>query len=243
MNEKQGYPERIIPDDEASGIVALHLKRYEFAMRYINDKRVLDVACGVGYGTAHLAEQAKHVVGVDIDQIAIDYANSRYRSSDNVEFFCEDAGQLHFDDATFDAVCSFETIEHVPDVNRFLGEVRRVLKTDGVFLVSTPAAPITTQSPANPHHMQEWTPDDFRDLLRHYFKRVDLYSQMPRSTPSASLIRKFDVFKLRALVPLSIRKLVSSRIGVHTTGDLTLDDVLIVEGVHRSVSEIVAVCS
>ena len=71
-------PERIIPDETEPGIVALHLKRYEFARPYAEGKDVLDAGCGVGYGTAFLAETARRAVGVDISRDAIAYARRRY---------------------------------------------------------------------------------------------------------------------------------------------------------------------
>ena len=71
-------PERIVPDETEPGIVALHLKRYEFAQPYCAGREVLDAGCGVGYGTAFLAETARRVVGVDRSGDAIDYARTRY---------------------------------------------------------------------------------------------------------------------------------------------------------------------
>src|SRR5213082_3394273 len=59
------YPERIIPDETEPGVVALHFKRYEFALPYSAGRDVLDAGCGVGYGSALLAERARNVVGVD----------------------------------------------------------------------------------------------------------------------------------------------------------------------------------
>ena len=64
------HPERIIPAETTPGIVALHLKRYQFARKYIIGKHVLDVACGVGYGSLHLADVCRQVVGADIDWVA-----------------------------------------------------------------------------------------------------------------------------------------------------------------------------
>jgi 2-polyprenyl-3-methyl-5-hydroxy-6-metoxy-1,4-benzoquinol methylase len=75
FNEKQGHPERIIPDETPGGIVALHLVRYEFARSYVMGKRVLDVASGVGYGSDYLGASATSVLGIDIDiRAAIAYA-------------------------------------------------------------------------------------------------------------------------------------------------------------------------
>ena len=107
------HPERIVPDETEPGIVALHLKRYEFARPYCVGKRVLDAGCGVGYGSAFLGEAARSVVGVDVSAEAIEYARTRYGGR-NVEFAVGDLQQLERGDAEFDAIVAFEVIEHLP---------------------------------------------------------------------------------------------------------------------------------
>ena len=136
MNEQNGHPERIIPDETAPGIVAIHLKRYDFARRYVQGRRVLDVACGVGYGSRYLADIAASVVGVDLDPAATSYAKAHYADLENVNFIQGDALKLPFDTHSFEVICSFETIEHVPDAPQFLKEVCRLLTPDGIFIVS-----------------------------------------------------------------------------------------------------------
>ena len=129
MNELNGHPERIVPDATSSGIVAIHLKRYDFARDYVIGKRVLDLACGVGYGTRYLADVALFVIGVDVDTEATRYAIQRYGGADNVSILQTDAALLPFTANSFQAICSFETIEHLPDVKRYLREVTRSLGT------------------------------------------------------------------------------------------------------------------
>ena len=244
MNERGGYPERIIPDETPQGIVALHLKRYDFSATYVEGKRVLDVACGVGYGSAHIAKFAAEVVGVDLDEEAITYARQRYGGPPNFSFMRGDATKFDFAGASFDVVCSFETIEHIPGVEAYLREVRRVLAPGGTYLVSTPAARQTTDHPKNPHHVQEWSPADFEKLLRRHFSTVELFSQVRRQTRLANVIKKLDVFKLRArLVPPGVTRRIAQGAGVRVMGDLHMDDVLIRPGVLRGASEIVAVCT
>ncbi|MCQ3931009.1 MAG: hypothetical protein DPW16_11175 [Chloroflexi bacterium] len=243
MNKKYGYPERIIPDETSSGIVAIHLKRYNFAREHLTDLRVLDVACGVGYGTASLAEVAHEVVGIDIDLTAIDYAIEHFGDKNNIVFSQGDASQLSFENNSFDAVCSFETIEHVPNANLFLKEVVRVLKPEGKFFVSTPLAKQSTQHPSNPHHVQEWDPADFQRLLQAYFSDIRLFSQLRRTTRVANWLRGLDVFKLRAYIPVTIRQSVATATGTQVMGTEKLEDIWIVSGLHRNASEIVAICS
>jgi len=242
MNEKHGYPERIIPDETTSGIIAIHLKRYDFARSFAQGKRVLDVACGVGYGSRYLAETAASVTGVDLDLGAISYAKTRYADLANITFVEGDALNLPFDNGHFDVICSFETIEHVPDAARFLNEVQRLLVPNGIFIISTPATQHSTLKPKNPHHVQEWSPRDFDALLRTHFPHVQLYSQIRRSTLIATLIKQLDVFKLRAHLPISLTRQIAANVGVRTMGDVNLEDIEINSGIIHSASEIVAVC-
>ena len=190
------HPERIVPDETEPGIVALHRKRYEFALPLCAGRDVLDAGCGVGYGAALLAERARRVVGVDVDPDAIAYARDRYGAG-NVEFHEGDVQELDLGDASFDVVCSFETIEHVPDRDAFLAEMRRVLRPGGTFLVSTPRAERTELRPANPFHEVELAPADFEALLHRHFAAVELYGQRRLQTRRHRLLQRLDVLGLR----------------------------------------------
>ena len=145
------HPERIVPDETEPGIVALHLKRYEFALPYCRGATVLDAGCGVGYGTAHLAQVAERVVGVDVSHDAVSYARAHYAGA-NVEFHVADVLELPFADDSFDVVCSFEIVEHVADAERFVTELARVLKPGGRLVLSTPRADDPNVRPDNPFH-------------------------------------------------------------------------------------------
>lgn len=139
-----------------------HLDRYRFSAEYVEGKRVLDVACGSGYGTHLLAERgAKEVCGVDISKEAIEYAKEKY-VHEAVSFHSASAAELPFQDDVFDVIVSFETIEHLPDDVRaaYLAEMQRVLAPGGVVIISTPNKEITTpwkDKPNNPYHVLEYT--------------------------------------------------------------------------------------
>jgi ubiquinone/menaquinone biosynthesis C-methylase UbiE len=234
------HPERIVPDETEPGIVALHLKRYEFARPHCVGKHVLDAGCGVGYGSAFLGESARSVVGVDVSGEAIDYARSRYGGG-NVEFAVGDLQQLERGDAEFDAVVAFEVIEHLPHPDRFVAEARRVLKLDGVLIVSTPRAEPGDDRPENPFHEQEFARDEFERLLRVSFGRVDVYGQRRVQTARHRALQRLDVLGLRRRLPFLRR---ASRL---VTGTAPMDAVLS-EGVVISsdgvdeATELVAVC-
>ena len=190
------YPERIVPDETPPGPLAIHEKRYLFALTYCAGKRVLDGACGVGYGTALLADRAAEVVGVDIDADSIAYARSRY-ARPNIEFRVDDLTAPELDDRSFDVVCSFETIEHVPDREAYLAHVVRVLRDDGLFVVSTPRADETTGSPDNPYHFVEYSRRDFQALLSRRFGKVELFGQRRLQTKRHRALQRLDVLGLR----------------------------------------------
>jgi SAM-dependent methyltransferase len=164
--------ERLEIHDGTSGLEQEHVARYEYAQKFVEGRDVIDVACGTGYGSKALADAgAKTVVGLDISPDAIRFAESHYRA-DNVRFAVGDAQRMEdVADASADVVVSFETIEHVPDADAFLAEVRRVLKPGGTFIVSTPdfrqgsIKQKLTCRLRNEFHVREYTGDEFLKAL------------------------------------------------------------------------------
>lgn len=233
------YPERIVPGEAEPGVDAIHLKRYEFAARLVAGLRVLDAGCGVGYGTARLAAPAASAVGVDVSAEAIDYARGHYGAPD-LSFAVMDLSALEFGDGSFDAVTSFETIEHVDDADAVLGELARVLIADGLLVISTPQVERTTTSPANPHHRVEYSRTDFESLLRRWFESVEMYGQHRLQTRRHRLAQRLDVLGLRRRFAFLRRASVA--LGTTPTADLRMDDLVIErEGIEHA-SELVAVC-
>ena len=150
--------ERFVPG-VAGEIAHEHWHRYAFARRYVAGKRVLDVACGEGYGSALLAGAANTVTGIDIDPGAVAHAQSAYAALDNVRFEEGSASALPLPDGSVDAVVSFETIEHLPraDQPRMIAEIARVLSADGVLVMSAPN-PVeysAARNYRNPFHLYE----------------------------------------------------------------------------------------
>lgn len=234
------YPERIVPGEAEPGVDALHLKRYDFAAPLCVARRVLDAGCGVGYGAARLAETAATVVGVDVSEKAIAYAQEHYAAA-RVSFAVMDVGVLSFANATFDVVCSFETIEHVDDADRALAEFARVLDVGGVLVVSTPQVERTTTTPANPYHRVEFARADFEALLRRHFGSVELYGQRRLQTRRHRVAQRLDVLALRRR--FSFLRRASVLLGTTPTADVTADDIVIAqEGIDRA-TELVAVCA
>jgi SAM-dependent methyltransferase len=157
-----------------------HLHRYFLARDFCREKRALDVASGEGYGAVLLAQVATRVTGVDIAHDAVAHAAASYQRP-NLRFIQCDARAMAIADQSVDVAVSFETIEHFTSQEKFLAEIRRVLRPEGLFLVSTPDrdnySPADT--PANRFHALELTRDEFVSLLSRYFTHVACLLQRP----------------------------------------------------------------
>lgn len=170
--------ERVIPGQVDADLWAEHMARYAFAARFAAGKRVLDLGCGTGYGTAHLARTAASATGADISDEAVAYARAHYP---RLNFRVADARKLPFDVAAFDLVTAFELIEHLEDWRAMLYEARRVLDRAGVFLVSTPNklfyARTRGEAGPNPFHKHEFEFAEFRSVLGEFFPHVRVLLQ------------------------------------------------------------------
>jgi ubiquinone/menaquinone biosynthesis C-methylase UbiE len=159
-----------------------HLNRYHFIKSYVKGKVVLDSACGSGYGSDILAGTAAEVDGIDISVEAIEY-NKQIYHRDNLKFFTGNIEKLPFPNDYFDVVVSFETIEHVSgDIqNKFLAEIERVLKPNGILCMSTPDKYEFTDKRAQGHHseyhVKEFYKDEFVEFLKSKFSNVQLLRQ------------------------------------------------------------------
>ena len=171
--------ERFVPWMEGARIHYAHLHRYVFAAHFVKGKTVLDLACGEGYGTYILAREAEYVAGVDIDKLTVQHARSRY-VKDNLEFIEGSILAVPIEGGKkFDVAVCFEAIEHIAEHDKLLSEVKRLLKDDGLFIVSTPNKTVYTDEPDyhNPFHVKELYFDEFKILLRQYFAHIRIFGQ------------------------------------------------------------------
>jgi ubiquinone/menaquinone biosynthesis C-methylase UbiE len=168
-------PERFDPVSVRGEMTdAEHLARYAWAAQLVPGRRVLDAGCGLGYGTALLANAgASTVTGVDVAAAVVEVARGRVPAG--VELVEGDVHELPFPDGSFDAVVCFEVIEHVEDSARVIGELARVLAPGGVLLVSSPNRDVYV--PGNPHHVHEFTPEELRAALQERLAEVRLVRQ------------------------------------------------------------------
>ena len=173
--------ERYVPGIDDSVMQMEHLQRYLSLLSTVKGLDVLDVACGEGYGSNLMSGTANSVTGVDISQEAVEHANGRYHR-DNLRFLQGSATDLSmFEDASFDAVVSFETIEHIdePSQKAFLKEIGRVLRPDGFLIMSTPDKKIYSDlhDYHNEFHIHEFYKGEFVDFLKSQFSNVCLFNQ------------------------------------------------------------------
>ncbi len=160
--------ERFVPG-VAGDIAHEHWHRYAFARRFVSGLSVLDVACGEGYGSTLLASGAGSVIGVDISEGAIAHASAAYAGRANLRFVRGSASSLPVADGAVDVVVSFETIEHLPraDQSRMVAEIGRVLRPDGILILSAPNPVEYSQARGyiNPFHLHEPSREEIDALL------------------------------------------------------------------------------
>lgn len=157
-----------------------HWHRYAFALPLVAGKRVLDAACGEGYGSNLLASVAAEVIGVDISAQATMHARERYaQARPNLRFETADAAALTFADRSFDVVVSFETLEHLEAQQELVSGFARVLRDDGVLLISSPDKRTYSEAAGfrNEFHVRELYREELLALLQPHFAHVRLYAQ------------------------------------------------------------------
>jgi SAM-dependent methyltransferase len=167
--------ERTLPDvPEENYWYRRHLVVYEWIAQRAHGRRVVDLACGEGYGSAVLGRTAASVVGVDANPDAFEHARLKY-TGPNVTF---ERAMIETWTGDVDCVVLLQTIEHVEDPDAVLERLRELIGPDGVAYVSTPnvltLAPAGAQRSGNPWHVREYRPDDYRALCARHFGRVDL---------------------------------------------------------------------
>ncbi len=170
----------MIPEENPPEFFAKHLSAYHFLKPFVKDKKVLEVGFGDGYGMAYLGETAKEVTGIDVAAPNIPLAQAKYPRT-NLHFMLYDGFRFPFADGTFDVIGSFQVIEHIPEENllAWLGEIKRVLKKDGLFCVSTlnlknALKPGVAYSKNVDHH-KEFFAHELHNLLEKAFGQVSMH--------------------------------------------------------------------
>jgi SAM-dependent methyltransferase len=158
-----------------------HWHRYALAAQAAGGRRVLDAACGEGYGSALLAQRAREVLGVDLSAEAVEHARTRYGHLPNLRFETGDVTALPARLGRFGLISSFETLEHVDAEaqEQMLAGFATLLADDGVLLLSSPdkAAYSDATGYQNPFHVRELYLPELRALLARHFPAVEILGQ------------------------------------------------------------------
>src|SRR5918997_5802095 len=181
-NQPPGVPplaltgERTLPDVPAENHwYRRHEAVYDWVAERIMGRRVVDLACGEGYGTKVLARTARSVVGVDANPDAFEHARAKYTSR-STRF---ERGLIDTWEGDVDCVVFLQTIEHVEDPDVTLAHVRDLVGDAGIAFISTPnvltLAPEGAKKSDNPWHVREYRAAEFRALCERHFGKVDLY--------------------------------------------------------------------
>ena len=178
MHDLDFTGERLVPGKVDPSLWQEHMSRYMLAGEWVRGKRVLDAGCGAGYGADYLAALgAKSVLAVDISPDAIAFARDRYRQ-DNLEYRVASLAEPGTITGKFDVIVNFEVIEHLPDQDKFLDEVVKLLADGGIFITSTPDRTAYLHDTAvNPYHTREFDLREFEELLGGHFRRVQMFAQ------------------------------------------------------------------
>ena len=152
-----------------------HRARYEFAIQHLNkDHAVIDVGCGIGYGSSMMIDHARYVLALEIDPEAKAIYDVYYKRS-NIDFILADLTDPSVRFGSFDVAVAFEFIEHVEDPSPI---IEKVSQSVNKFICSVPNENVWAWEPRLlPKHYRHYTPNQFIELLAPHFKKVELYSQ------------------------------------------------------------------
>jgi ubiquinone/menaquinone biosynthesis C-methylase UbiE len=233
-----------------SDVTVEHLHRYAIANDYVKNKIVLDIASGEGYGTFILSNNASQVIGVDIDKVTVFDAQKKYINN-NLNFIVGSADSIPVDSNSIDVVVSFETIEHHDKHEEMFIEIKRVLKSDGILIMSSPDKKYYSDIPGyqNKFHIKELYFEEFKNLVNNNFKysnflfqkafnfnsfisNEELFNKMEVFFGDNSLLQKDALEPLYNIAIASNEKFISvspSLFNGKNISDLQLENILIIK--------------
>ncbi len=156
-----------------------HKFAYDYVRNFINkDSTILEIGSGDGFGTYYLSKYCKHIEGNDILEDVVNKANSKY-GYEKCSFKLYDGKNLKYQDKSFDVVVSFHCIEHVKNVKKFLNNIKRVLKDDGICILTTPSRTYRlakNQKPWNIEHLREYDSKTLNRNIKSVFSDFKILS-------------------------------------------------------------------
>lgn len=179
--------------------LARHRAAYEFAARQLPAGSTLDLGSGSGYGSASLARGGRFVVGVD--RVSADPA----QRGSTARFVRADLRALPFPRGSFDAVTSFQVIEHLEDPAPYLESIAGLLGAEGVAILTTPN--VRMSDGVNPYHVHEFEAEELATLLRGYFREVEVRGiGMSKPVRESMAARSARIRTIMRLDPLRVRE-------------------------------------
>lgn len=201
-----------IENDLFSYTFIQHQRVYDFCKKYIKNKNVLEAGCGSGFGTYRLADYAKNIIGIDVDEFSLNKAKEKFKKP-NLSFILGDITSLGLS-RKFDVIISLQVIEHIEEDLFFVEKLQSMLETNGLLILSTPNR-LTSSFNENPYHVREYSFKELQQLLKRNFKSVKMlglhgnktirkYEKIRRAQIEKFL--SFDLLKIRKNIPLTLKK-------------------------------------
>ncbi len=197
-----------------------HMFVYKFSSKYVKNKNTLELGCGEGYGGFFLSNFTKNFVAIDIDAKTILNASNNYKKKNLIFKYFDATSQSSI--GKFDVVLSFQTIEHVKNVNKYLRTVLINLPKGGRFIFSTPNKTIRLkkgEKSYNKEHFHEYTVEELKKLLKKYFSKIEFYGLFyspkllkleQKRIRFYKIIVKYDVLGLRFLIPYKYEPIINN---------------------------------
>lgn len=156
--------ERALKDDANNVTYQRCHFAYEYVLDTIVGKKLLDVGCGLAYGTSIMATKALEATGLDYDLPTIERNKVTYAEQKNLRFIQGSVPPLPFPEAEFDVITAFQFIEHIEKREAFIRDAIRVLRPGGQLIISTPNSKMSLAR--NPFHVHEYTFDEMKQTLQ-----------------------------------------------------------------------------
>ncbi len=200
-------------DDHISNNVTYQrcLYAYEYALPLVKGKDVVDVGCGLAYGTALMAREAAHITGLDYDPATIEANKHQYRNVTNMSFKASQVPPLNMPDSSADVITAFQFIEHIEKRKEFVADCLRVLRPGGKLIVTTPNAKKSLAR--NPFHVHEYTFAEMQEEMSALTPHIALQGLQGNEVVNnyyaengkwVRSILKWDVLKLHTLIPAKL---------------------------------------
>ncbi|MDA7534194.1 methyltransferase domain-containing protein, partial [bacterium] len=156
--------ERAVHTEKGRPVGDISAGRYKNILEYLPQKgQFVDIACGTGYGCKIMDNDQREIIGVDVSEESVEFAKSH--NAKHAKYLIGDAENIPIDDSSTDCVVSIGTIEHVENDGKFVEEIFRILKPDGVAIIYTPQNRLD-HKPIWPWHYREYSISSMKKVMK-----------------------------------------------------------------------------